>query len=1373
MRQHLRVFPVLLASLLVIAACDDDPGPSGPTVGLPASLSPASVTTPKNTAVEATVPVSTIDGRDLDYSVLSGPANGTIELFEESVGLRVRYTPTTGFSGQDQVTYRVDDGVSTVDGEVNITVTNAVPTAQSVTLRRAATQPVTIELSGSDPDGDALTFEVVSAPTGGTLSGLGSGAASGGTLEVTYTPDSGELGDDSFTYRASDGTDASPAVTVNLTANRLPVVTVEGGTPVVVRRNAPTRIEFSIEDEDRDDVVPTLGDAPSHGTVDGLEAWADGWRILYTPDVGFVGDDSFILLLNDGLDQIEFEVELTVVNDGPVAFNASQVGFVGADVVLTLTAADPDGDPLTFEIVTPPTVGTLGEVVSVTPTTAEVVFSPGAAMVGSHVFTFRVTDGVAYSDAATFTVQLQTGAPFAQPMNVTVVENSSVDITLTGIDQQGDSLGFAIASAPSNGTLGPIVPLGLYTARVTYTPTPGYDGSDLFTFTVTDGTLVSVPATVGISVTPAPDSPPIVVGAPNESATTHTNVPLQVAAARSVSPAMYIDGTLLDNFIDLDGDGLTASLVPGSVTAGATVVVNADGTFTYTSPPGRTADDTFDYTVTDGITPVTRTVTISFDDPIWFVDDSFAGVSDGSAAAPFTTLAAASGAAAAGEIIFVHTGNTGVTPLAGGFTFAADQQLIGEPAGLSTANGPIVDASAVAQPAVTNAAGDGVTLAAGATLRGIHIDSPTGAGIAAASIAGATVDAVTVTDPGAAGVELDAPTGAWTFTGVTVTGATGQAVQIDGGSPTISAEVDITHSNATPSIMVENVTGGDINFSGSIDDTGAGIVVQDNTGGVITFSNGSKVLSTGTDVAVSLIDNAGAGIAFTGGGLELTTTAANAFVATGGGVVTVEGPGNSIDAAGGTQSVHVLNTTIGAAGMTFESISSDGAANGVVVDGAGTGTFTVTGVGSTDGSGGTITNTTSDGAYFTATGAVSLANMIVGDPAATAAEAPDGVTFIDGAGVRGGALTGGAALALDNMLISRTSGHGVAANGLTDLVVSDSEILNVDRRGFDFTGDGLIGSASISNTVIDGFLESAIDVDRSTGTVSLTLSGVTIADSQDGNATGSGANGVSVQVSGTAAAFVEVTGSSAFERLDGVAINIGSSDTAEFDLTVTGADIDDLNGAGGAINVDSDGSGASRVAVSGGTITNLSSGSGVIVFQQGTSTIHTLIDGISVGSGAAGSGAATGEVGVGFIHVGTGTSFFEVRNSIFTNHGAGGIFSANSESGGGAEIDSHLILTGNTVGTPEDVGAGGILIQSEDDHTVCSQVSGNTSAGSGGLEGIQAQQADASVFQFVEAGVPIAFDTWLAANNTSTASAVGVFSQVGTACIAPTAPITP
>ncbi len=1387
MRAHVRRFPVLVLALFAFAACEDDPDPSGPDIGLPTSLSPVSVSTAKNTAVEATIAVSSIEDRTLSYAILTGPSNGTVDITELSTGVRVRYTPTTGFSGQDQVTFRVDDGVSTVDGEVNITVTNAPPTASTVTLRRPATQPVTFEVSGTDPDGDALTFEVVDGPDGGTLSGFSAAGPAASpqaqspattTVQVTYTPDQGFLDDETFTYRSTDGTDASSPATVSLTANRLPEVMVEDGLPTQVRRNQATLIHITVVDADNDDVTATVGTSPAQGSLGDLQPTQDGYDVLYTPNPGFAGDDAFTLVLDDGLDVVSFEVTITVVNQAPVAFNASQVGFVATDVVLTLTGADADGDPLTFEIVTAPTVGTLGAVSSTGPNTAQVTYSPGAAGEGPQTFTFRVTDGLAFSAPATFTVQLQTEAPIAQATNVTTVEDMALDITLTGIDQQGDPLTFAVATAPSHGTLGAITNLGPFTARVTYTPDVNYSGFDLFTFTVSDGTLVSTAATVGINITPDPDDPPIVVASPVENFTTHTNVPIQVAAARSVTPALFVTGDLVSNFIDLDLDGLTASLVPGSVTAGATVTVNADGTFVYTPPAGRTADDTFDYTVTDGITPVTRTVTISFTTPVWFVDDTFGGTPDGTPGAPFTSLAAAAGASAPGDVVFVYPGNTGVTPLPGGFAFQAGQQLVGEPAGLTTVEGTIVPASAASRPVLTNGAGAGVTLADGAVLRGMDISSPTGAGILATTVTGATVNAVTVSGAGGPGIDLDAPAGTWTFTSVVVTGATGAAVDVDGGSATITSDAAITNT-AGRSVEISGVTGGSITHSGTIADTGAGIQVDNNTGGTFTFSSVSKVINTGVNPGVVLLNNTGATVAFTGGGLDIDVTTAAGFSATGGGTVTVTGAGNAVTATTGTP-VTITSTTIGGAGVTFQRVDADGAASGIVVDGTGAGPFSVTGVGTTDGSGGTITNTTGDGASFNAASTVSLANMVIGDGTAVSGQAPDAVVSIGGSGIVATDVTGSPGLALANVLVSRTADHGVDGTRVTGLSISDSEILNAgDGAGdnaLNFGGsggpDGLFGTATVSNTVLDGHVGSGLGLENATGTVGLTVSGGVIGNNRTGIATGVGQDGVRVVANGSAAVRLAVTGGTNFASVEGEGIFAYGLASASLDVTTSGAILNNTGSGAGAIAVFAEGSASVRAAVSGGTV-DLSAGSGVYFSQAGGATLDGSVDNITVGTGGVGSGAPGGN-GVSLIHSGTGTSRFQIQNSTLNSHGAAGIFSVNSETGVAADVDSHLILSNNVVAAPETPGIGGIQVLTDNDHTLCSQITGNTSAGSGGAFGIEVQQSAASVFQFVDAGAPTTVDVSLAAANTATASAVaGTFTQVAGSCTGPTPPTAP
>jgi subtilisin family serine protease len=128
---------------------------------------------------------------------------------ESALGLRESNDP--GGNPQDA------DGDGTVDAldacpedPDNACATNAAPVATSGTATVAHDTPTEITLAASDDDGDSLTYSIVSGPTNGSL-----GAVSGN--KVTYTPNAGYSGSDSFSFKANDGTADSNVATVSLT----------------------------------------------------------------------------------------------------------------------------------------------------------------------------------------------------------------------------------------------------------------------------------------------------------------------------------------------------------------------------------------------------------------------------------------------------------------------------------------------------------------------------------------------------------------------------------------------------------------------------------------------------------------------------------------------------------------------------------------------------------------------------------------------------------------------------------------------------------------------------------------------------------------------------------------------------------------------------------------------------------------------------------------------------------------------------------------------------------------------------------------------------------------------------------------------------
>jgi len=158
---------------------------------------------PENPAVTASGTFAT-----LNFTVKGNAPNGTTNLnFDKAV-----------LSDQNGLTI---SGVSKSAGTVTIegTTINTAPVASDKTISTTEGTPVAVTLTATDADGDALTYTVVSSPTNGTLSGT--------APALTYTPNAGFTGTDSFTYKANDSALDSNIATVMITVSQaLPTLAV-------------------------------------------------------------------------------------------------------------------------------------------------------------------------------------------------------------------------------------------------------------------------------------------------------------------------------------------------------------------------------------------------------------------------------------------------------------------------------------------------------------------------------------------------------------------------------------------------------------------------------------------------------------------------------------------------------------------------------------------------------------------------------------------------------------------------------------------------------------------------------------------------------------------------------------------------------------------------------------------------------------------------------------------------------------------------------------------------------------------------------------------------------------------------------------------
>jgi hypothetical protein len=348
-----------------------------------------------------------------------------------------------------------------------------------------------------------------------------------------------------------------------------------------------------------DPTTVTIVTNPANGVA---VANGDG-TVTYTPDADFNGTNTFTYTVKDDLGAVSDPATVTVtidpVNDAPVAQDGSANTDEDTSVAITLSASDIDGDGLTYAVVTPPANGNLSG------TAPDLTYTPNGDYNGSDSFTFRANDGAVDSNIANvaITVNPTNDAPVAQDGTANTDEDTSVAITLSASDIDGDALTYAVVTPPANGSLSGTAP------DLTYTPNGDYNGSDSFTFKANDGTVDSNTANVAITVAPVNDAPV----ADADSATTDEDNAVTI--------------NVVDNDTDVDSavDPSTVNIITNP--ANGTAVANGDGTVTYTPEADFNGVDTFTYTVKDdlGATSVPATVTVtvnSLNDPPVAQDDN-------------------------------------------------------------------------------------------------------------------------------------------------------------------------------------------------------------------------------------------------------------------------------------------------------------------------------------------------------------------------------------------------------------------------------------------------------------------------------------------------------------------------------------------------------------------------------------------------------------------------------------------------------------------------------------------------------------------------------------------------------------------------------
>lgn len=513
-----------------------------------------------------------VEGDALTATVVTGPTHGTLVRNTDGT---FTYTANRDYFGADSFTYKANDGqVDSNLATVNITVTpvNDKPEAANLVLTSLEDTALRINLlaGAHDVDSTTLSVGIVGTPTHGALV-----ANADGTF--TYVPTLNFNGADRFTYRVSDGELESDLATVDITVtavNDAPDATADA---VTVAEDNMIRINVLANDldVDGDPLTAIVAQGPANGM---LVKNADG-SFSYTPKADFFGVDRFTYRANDGsLDSALTEVTITVtpVNDAPVAVDDAATTAEDTAVRIAVLGNDRDVDSttLTTVIVTGPAHGSL-----IANADGSYSYTPNANYNGADRFTYKVSDGTLESAIATVNVGVTAvnDTPEANNDVITLAEDNvaRIDVLANDRDVDGNSLTANVVTGPAHGAL-VRNPDGTYT----YTPNLDYFGADSFTYKANDGQVDSNLATVNITVTAVNDAPI----ATNDAITTNEDTAVRVA--------------VLANDRDVDSATLTTTLVTGP--AYGTVVMNGDGSFTYTANANYNGTDSFSYRVSDG-----------------------------------------------------------------------------------------------------------------------------------------------------------------------------------------------------------------------------------------------------------------------------------------------------------------------------------------------------------------------------------------------------------------------------------------------------------------------------------------------------------------------------------------------------------------------------------------------------------------------------------------------------------------------------------------------------------------------------------------------------------------------------------------------------
>ncbi|EPO3022642.1 tandem-95 repeat protein, partial [Vibrio parahaemolyticus] len=522
----------------------------------------------------------------LNFSV-SGNSNVLVSI-ENGIAT---ISPTADWNGSETLTFTATDpSGESISQTVNFTVA---PVADIVADKATVVEDTStvIKVLGNDTfegDGKVVSLDTNNGPANGTVSVNPDGS-------VTYTPNDNYVGKDTFTYIVTSG-GVSESTTVNVDVTPVNDAPVAKDDTATTQEDTAVTIDVLPNDTDVDGDKLSIQSA-SVPEAQGKVEIVDG-KLVFTPAENFNGDAEITYTVTDGelTDAAKVTVTVNPVNDAPTikvdAVESITEDAVSTDtVVATLTVRDTDTpeDQLTVSLENNSNgyFVLVGNEVKLTQAGVDAVNNDELNLKDLTI-SASVSDGVnpTANDSDSLIVKRVNDAPTVE--NAIADQELSEDFATYTIDlndafKDSDSaLNFSV-SGNSN------VLVSIENGIATISPTADWNGSETLTFTATDPSGESVNQTVDFTVAP-------VVDIEADSADVVEDTPTII----NVLGNDTFEST--DKVVSLDAENGPKN---------GTVIVNNDGTVTYTPDDNYVGKDTFTYIVTSGGVSESTTVEVN------------------------------------------------------------------------------------------------------------------------------------------------------------------------------------------------------------------------------------------------------------------------------------------------------------------------------------------------------------------------------------------------------------------------------------------------------------------------------------------------------------------------------------------------------------------------------------------------------------------------------------------------------------------------------------------------------------------------------------------------------------------------------------------